>query len=245
MTQHPTPPAGWYPDPSGSGRIRWFDGSSWTAHLQDAPVAGCVPVPPGGSTAARVGSAVAGPAHDSHPDAHDARRKPWVARHKFLTGAAAAIALAAVASIATDGGGSPAEAEDVPAVVQTDDAPTEDLADDAAQADDENDGQGEAPAAETETVAQQNAREAAAGYLEYMAFSRSGLIDQLMYERFSAADAEHGVDAQNADWNAQAVRAAESYLDTMAFSRSGLIDQLKYDGFTAAQATHGVDATGL
>jgi hypothetical protein len=26
-------PAGWFPDPSGSGRQRYFDGVSWTAHL--------------------------------------------------------------------------------------------------------------------------------------------------------------------------------------------------------------------
>lgn len=29
--------AGWYPDPSGSGDQRWWDGSQWTAHRQPSP----------------------------------------------------------------------------------------------------------------------------------------------------------------------------------------------------------------
>lgn len=31
-----TAPAGWYPDPSGSGHWRWWDGLSWTAHVAAA-----------------------------------------------------------------------------------------------------------------------------------------------------------------------------------------------------------------
>lgn len=31
------PPAGWYDANDGSGRQRWFDGSSWTDHYQSAP----------------------------------------------------------------------------------------------------------------------------------------------------------------------------------------------------------------
>jgi hypothetical protein len=28
-------PAGWYPDPHGAARLRYFDGSSWTAHTHN------------------------------------------------------------------------------------------------------------------------------------------------------------------------------------------------------------------
>ena len=81
--------------------------------------------------------------------------------------------------------------------------------------------------------------------MEYSAFSRSGLIDQLKYEGFTTAQAEYGVDAQGADWNAQAALKAASYLNYSAFSRSGLIGQLEYEGFTTSQAEYGATAVGL
>ena len=77
------------------------------------------------------------------------------------------------------------------------------------------------------------------------AFSRSRLIQQLQYEKFSLEDATYGVDAQNADWNTQASKSAASYLKLMSFSRLGLIAQLVYEGYTQAQAEYGVGTTGL
>jgi len=90
-----------------------------------------------------------------------------------------------------------------------------------------------------------NARRKAADYLDYSAFSRTGLIDQLQFEGFSASDATYGVDSLKVDWNEQAAKKAAEYLDYSAFSRSGLIDQLLFEGFTPAQAEYGVSTTGL
>lgn len=96
-----------------------------------------------------------------------------------------------------------------------------------------------------ETAGQENARRKAEEYLDMSAFSRTGLIKQLKFEGFSEKDAIYGVDAQNANWNAQAAAKAEEYLDMSSFSRSGLIEQLEYEGFTTAQATYGVNKVGL
>jgi hypothetical protein len=96
-------------------------------------------------------------------------------------------------------------------------------------------------------VSQQQAVRKAEDYLDYTAFSRSGLINQLVeFEGFSTQDATFAVDSLNVDWNEQAVKKAKDYLDYTAFSRSGLINQLvEFEGFTPAQAAYGVAATGL
>jgi hypothetical protein len=96
-----------------------------------------------------------------------------------------------------------------------------------------------------ETPGEANAREAAAGYLDYTAFSRSGLIEQLEFEGFSTKDATYGTEAQHANWNDQAALAAKDYLDYTSFSRSGLIEQLTFEGYTQAQAEFGVNKVGL
>lgn len=96
-----------------------------------------------------------------------------------------------------------------------------------------------------ESVNQLNAKRKAASYLSIAPFSRSGLIKQLEFEGFSNSDATYGVDAQKADWKAQAVKAAKNYLNLTAFSRSGLIEQLMYEGYTEEEATFGVNSTGL
>ena len=95
----------------------------------------------------------------------------------------------------------------------------------------------------TETTGQKNAKRKAESYLDYSFFSRSGLIDQLLYEDFSRSDAEYAVDAVDANWKLQAAGKAESYLSYSAFSRSGLVDQLLYEGYTSSEAEYGVAST--
>ena len=45
----------------------------------------------------------------------------------------------------------------------------------------------------TMTIGQSNAKKSAASYLKYDSFSRQGLINQLLYEKFTQAQAEYGV----------------------------------------------------
>ena len=36
----PSAAAGWYPDPAGSARSRWWDGTQWTEHYYDPALCG-------------------------------------------------------------------------------------------------------------------------------------------------------------------------------------------------------------
>lgn len=100
-------------------------------------------------------------------------------------------------------------------------------------------------AAKRGTVSQQNALRKAESYLGFSAFSRTGLIGQLEYNKFSTEDATWAVDHVTVDWNAQAAKKAKSYLEFTSFSRSGLVDQLVYNGFTPEQDEYGASTTGL
>lgn len=94
------------------------------------------------------------------------------------------------------------------------------------------------------TSGEKNALSKAKSYLEYSAFSYSGLIEQLEYEGYTASEAKYGADNCGADWYEQAVRKAKDYLNYSAFSYAGLIEQLEYEGFTNAQAKYGADNCG-
>ena len=93
-------------------------------------------------------------------------------------------------------------------------------------------------------MGQLNAIGSAKSYLDYTAFSRTGLIKQLEFEGFSTEDATFAVDNVDVDWMEQAAKAAQNYLDFSSFSKQGLIDQLEFEGFTSDQAAYGVSAVG-
>ena len=94
------------------------------------------------------------------------------------------------------------------------------------------------------TMGQRNALQKAHDYLRFMNFSRQGLIDQLLFEGYSQADAEYAVNNCGADWNAQALGKAKDYLDLKPFSYNGIIDQLKFEGYTTEQATYAANNCG-
>lgn len=91
------------------------------------------------------------------------------------------------------------------------------------------------------SIGERNAVQKAKDYIDYKAFSYSGLVEQLEYEGFTKTEAEYGAANCGADWYEQAVRKAQEYLDYTSFSRQGLIDQLEYEGFTSEEAQYGVN----
>lgn len=94
----------------------------------------------------------------------------------------------------------------------------------------------------TATSGERNALQRAYDYLDYSAFSYSGLIDQLEFEGYTASEATYAADHCGADWNKQAAKKAQEYLDFSSFSRQELINQLEFEGFTSSQAEYGVNA---
>src|SRR5690606_40301479 len=85
----------------------------------------------------------------------------------------------------------------------------------------------EAPADDL-TSAQRNAVRKAESYLEYSAFSESGLVTQLEFEGFDTADAQLAVTHQSPGRMEQAAKTAERYMEYSAFSESGLVGQLEF-----------------
>lgn len=91
------------------------------------------------------------------------------------------------------------------------------------------------------TREQKNALNKAKDYLEYTAFSKSSLYEQLIFEQFPADAAQFAIDNIQVDWNAQALEKAKDYLAYSSFSDQGLTDQLIHEGFTTEQAQYAIN----
>jgi len=89
------------------------------------------------------------------------------------------------------------------------------------------------------TVGQKNALNRAKTYLEYSAFSKQGLIEQLEYEGYTHNEAVYAANHCGANWSEQAYKRAQTYLEYSSFSKDGLIEQLEYEGFTHSEAYYG------
>jgi hypothetical protein len=107
-----------------------------------------------------------------------------------------------------------------------------------------------APASPSMTGAQQQAVDAANGYLsDGQGFSEQGLLGQLTSsygDGFSQPDAEFAINYLKPNWDQQAVDAAQGYLGGgQGFSDQGLLQQLTSSagsGFTEAQAEYAINS---
>lgn len=208
-------PAGWYPDPKNPGQQRYWDGSAWTSNFA-----------PGSAAAAPAAGAV---------------KKPLYKRTWFVV-VAVLIGLGLIGNMI--GGGTSKASEPTPSTAETTAPPADAEATPATTEPEPEPVAAEKPAEPGMTMSQQQAVAKGQDYLAMSGFSRKGLIDQLVYEGFSKADATFAVDEIAPDWNEQAAKKAQAYIDMTAFSRKGLIDQLVFDGFTNEQAEQGAKAVG-
>lgn len=89
----------------------------------------------------------------------------------------------------------------------------------------------------------QNCYDQAMSYLDFMAFSRNGLIHQLQYEGYTDNAISNALDLLEkyyVSWDTEAVKKAQEYMETFSFSQQRLYEQLIHDGFTEEQANYGV-----
>jgi hypothetical protein len=91
---------------------------------------------------------------------------------------------------------------------------------------------------------QRNALAKARDYLRYTAFSKKGLVKQLVSEGFSVDDSGLAVASVGADWDEQAAKKADDYLSHMTFSRRGLVNQLVSEGFSQDESELAVANVG-
>jgi len=186
------------------------------------------------------------------------RRKSWPARHKVLTafgafGALLVIIVAATSAsnkpttMASDTGAASSSASPSAAVSS---APASTAPSTSAAPASSAPSTSAAPAGPSMTGSQQQAVDAATGYLsDGQGFSAQGLLGQLTSSAgngFSQSDAEFAINYLNPNWDQQAVDAANGYLSGgQGFSEQGLLQQLTSSagsGFTEAQAEYAINS---
>ena len=88
----------------------------------------------------------------------------------------------------------------------------------------------------------QNCYDQAMSYLDFMAFSRNGLIHQLQHDGYTDNAISNALDLLEkyyVSWDTEAVKKAQEYMETFSFSQQRLYEQLIHDGFTEGQANYG------
>jgi Host cell surface-exposed lipoprotein len=173
------------------------------------------------------------------------KRKSWPARHKVLTGLIAFGAVVVIIAVASASNKPSTTASETGAAGNSA-SPSAAVSSAAASSAPSTPA---APAGPSMTVAQQQAVDAAEGYVsDGQGFSGQGLLSQLTSsagDGLAKSDAEFAINHLHPDWDAQAVDAAEGYLSGgQGFSSSSLIQQLTSsygNGFTEAQAEYAVN----
>jgi Host cell surface-exposed lipoprotein len=187
------------------------------------------------------------------------KRKSWPARHKVLTGLIAFGALVVIGAVASASNKPSTTASDTGAAGSSASAPAAESSAASSSASapaavssaaaNSAPSTAAAPAGPSMTTAQQQAVEAAQGYLGMgSGFSYDSLLNQLTSSAgngFAKSDAEFAIKYLNPDWDQQAVGAANGYLGIgTGFSEQGLLKQLTSsagNGFTEAQAEYAVN----
>jgi hypothetical protein len=172
------------------------------------------------------------------------KRKSWPARHKVLTGLIAFGALVVI--VVSTESNTPSAPASATSAAGSSASPSAALSSAAASSDPSTPA---APDGTSMTVAQQQAVDAAGGYLsDGQGFSEQGLLGQLTSsagDGLSKSDAEFAISNLHPDWDAQAVVSAKGYLSGgQGFSEQGLIQQLTTtagEGFTEGQAEYAIN----
>jgi len=196
------------------------------------------------------------PWQPSNPPVPQQPEKGWLSRHKVLATLIGAVVLLLLCcgglGIAVSGGGDSASESTSTSAAEESQQESTTSQEEPAEEESTKEEPAEDPS-EGLSPEQENAIESAQNYLDFMAFSKQGLIDQLSspagddYPQDVAVFAVEHIE-DDVDWDEQAVKSAENYLDLMPFSRNELIDQLSSDagdGFTREQAEYAADQVGL